>query len=58
MSWKTNAYLEQLRHMDGQQADTSVTEPAEETTTETPMLPHRSQPVHPNQQPLFAGVAK
>ena len=33
----------------------TVTEPAEETTTETPMLPHRS---HRNQQPLFAGVAK
>jgi len=31
------------------------TEPAEKTTTETPMLPHRS---HRNQQPLFAGVAR
>lgn len=55
MSWKTERFLAMLRPMDGQQADRPETEPAEETTTETPMLLHRSQRVHPNQQPLFTG---
>ena len=50
MSWKTDAYLRQLRPMDGQQADRPETEPVERPTTETPMLPHQS---HPAQQPLF-----
>jgi hypothetical protein len=40
-------------------ARATETESAEETTTETPMLPHRSLVVHRNQQPLFrTGGAK
>jgi hypothetical protein len=54
MSVMKHLYLSQLRPMDGQQADPPETE-SRETETETPKLPHRS---HPNQQPLFAGVAK
>ena len=55
MSWKTERFLGQLRPMDGQQADRPETEPVERPTTETPMLPHRSQP---KQQSLFPGVAQ
>ena len=55
MSWKTNAYLRQLRPMDGQQADRPETEPV--VRTDTPPEAHdatASEPaVHPNQQPLF-----
>ena len=39
-------------------ARATETESAEETTTETPMLPHRRQVANPNQQSLFTGVAK
>jgi len=58
MSAMKRLALSRLRPMDGQQADRPETESDEATTTETPMLPHRSQRVHPNQQPLFTGVAK
>ena len=34
MSWKTDAYLRQLRPMDGQQADRPETEPVERPTTD------------------------
>ncbi len=55
MSWKTNAYLRQLRPMDGQQADGPETEPVvrTDTTPEAHDATASEPAVHPNQQPLF-----
>ena len=52
MSSMKEVYLNQMLPMDGQQADPPETAEAETETKPVVIT------THPNQQPLFAGVAK